>query len=310
MVMQIGCKENERFLLYPRFLAMVFDRKLPELVKTGAPIRITVMNRRIFADCKPKKENREETPLFGHVTDPDYVAPENDAWMHPEEEEEDDDAPPSPPHQPQPPSPPPQSQPPQPQPQPQSLLPPQQPSPPQPPPNQPSPHQTPPSQPPTSPAVIGAESSSSDYDDDNDDVLDDSPVVGKNVVRKRAGGVFVNVEKRRRLAEDDRDADYVPPETETRRVSSSTSIPVPVATFSVPPPVSEFADFPGTEEATFVEKFDDINLDLGPSSSQVNDLESQVASLKAKVASLTDEVDRLKKENNVGRYAYQIRITI
>ena len=113
IVRQIGCKENERFLLYPRFLAMVFDRKLPELVKTGAPIRITVMNRRIFAYCKPKRENREETPLFGHLLDPDYVAPENDAWMHPEEEEEHSDEQQSPP-QPQP-----QTQPPQPQPQPQ-----------------------------------------------------------------------------------------------------------------------------------------------------------------------------------------------
>ena len=105
MVRQIECKENERFLLYPRFLTMVFDRKLPELAKTGAPIRISVMNKRIFADCKPKKENREETPLFGHVVDPNYVAPENDAWMHPEEEEEDDDEQLSPPPQPQPPQP-------------------------------------------------------------------------------------------------------------------------------------------------------------------------------------------------------------
>ena len=50
MVRQIECKENERFLLYPRFLTMVFDRKLPELTKTGSPIRISVMNKRIFAD--------------------------------------------------------------------------------------------------------------------------------------------------------------------------------------------------------------------------------------------------------------------
>ena len=94
--------DDERFLLYPRFLTMVFDRKLPELVKTGAPIRISGMNKRIFADYKPKKDNRIEIPLFGHVIDPDYIAQENDAWMHPEEEEEQDDDPQSPPHQPQP----------------------------------------------------------------------------------------------------------------------------------------------------------------------------------------------------------------
>ena len=130
-------------------------------------------------------------------------------------------------------------------------------------------------------------------------MLDNYPVVGKDVVRKRAGGVFVNVEKRRRLTDDDLDADYVPPESETRRVSTSTSVPAPVAISSgIPQPVvSEFANFPEITEAAFVENFDDINLDLGPSSSQVNNLESQVASLNAKVASLTEEVERLKQEN-------------
>ena len=128
-------------------------------------------------------------------------------------------------------------------------------------------------------------------------MLDDPPVVGKDVVRKRAGGVFVNVEKRRRLIGDELDIDYVPPESETRRVSTSTSRPAPVATSSVPPPASEFANFPEIEKATFVENFDDINIDLGPSSSQVNDLEGQVVSLTGKVASLTEEVERLKKEN-------------
>ena len=286
MVRQIGCKENERFLLYPRFLAMVFDRKLPELAKTGATVRISVMNRRIFADCKPKRENRVETPLFGHVIDSEYVAPENDAWMHPEEEEVHSDEQQSPP----------QPQPLQPQPQSQLLSPPQ-PLPQQPPPNQPSPHQSPPTQPPTSPEVIGSETSSSSDDDDDDDIFDDPPVVGKDVVRKRAGGVFVNVEKRRRLTEDELDTDYVPPETETRRASTSTSIPAPVATSSIPPPVSEFANFPEITEAMFVENLDDINFNMGPSSSQVNSLESQVVELNAKVASLTEEVERLRKEN-------------
>ena len=45
------------------------------------------------------------------------------------------------------------------------------------------------------------------------------------MVRKRAGGVFVNVEKKRRLTKDDLDADYVPPETETRKVSASVPRP-------------------------------------------------------------------------------------
>ena len=119
------------------------------------------------------------------------------------------------------------------------------------------------------------------------------------MVRKRAGGVFVNVKKRRRLTDDDLDVDYVPPEFEMRRVSTSASIPAPVATSSVipPPVVSEYANFPEITEAAFVENLDDINIDLGPSSSQVNDLESQVASLNVKVARLTEEVERLKKEN-------------
>ena len=280
MIRQIGCKENERFLLYPRFLAIVLDRKLPELVKTGATVRISVMNRRIFADCKPKRDNRQETPLFGHVIDPDYVAPGNDAWMHPEEEEVHSDEEQQPPQ-------------PQPQPQPQPLPPPQQSLPIQPPPNQPSPHHSPLNL--SSPDVIGSESSDDD-DDDDDDIFDDPPV-GKDVVRKRAGGVFVNVEKRRRLTDDDLDSDYVPPETEIRQASTSTSIPVPVAATSVPPSGSEFANFPEITEAMFTENLDDISFNLGPSSSQVNSLESQVIELSAKVVSLTEEVERLRKEN-------------
>ena len=273
---------------------MVFDQMLPELIKSGALMRISVMNKHIFADCKPKRENREETPLFGHVIDQYYMPPANDAWMHPEEEEEHDDAQLSPPHQ--------------------HFSPPQQPSPHQTPPQQPSSHQTPPIQssshqtPPTQPSphhspltqtshvVDDSGSSSSDDDDDDDD--DDTPVTKKNTVRKRVGGVFVNVEKRRRLTDDDMDADYVPPQTEMRHVSTSVSIPAPATTSSdIPPPISEYENFPSITDAVFVENLDDINIDLGPSSSQVNDLESQVNNLTAKVASLIEEVERLRKEN-------------
>ncbi|KAI3802307.1 hypothetical protein L1987_30437 [Smallanthus sonchifolius] len=90
MVMQINPAEGQGFLMYPRFIQMILNHLIPELPQHPIRLTLTPMSKRIFTDyTKVKQQNAAlipvNTPLFGHLINPDYVAPPNDNWFHPDE---------------------------------------------------------------------------------------------------------------------------------------------------------------------------------------------------------------------------------
>ncbi|KAI3815598.1 hypothetical protein L1987_15272 [Smallanthus sonchifolius] len=90
MVMQINPAEGQGFLMYPRFIQLILDHLIPDLPQHAIRLTLTPMSKRIFTDCtKVKQQNAAlipvNTPLFGHLINPDYVAPPNDNWFHPNE---------------------------------------------------------------------------------------------------------------------------------------------------------------------------------------------------------------------------------
>ncbi|KAI3813980.1 hypothetical protein L1987_18718 [Smallanthus sonchifolius] len=83
MVMQINPAEGQGFLMYPRFIQMILNHLIPDLPHHAIRLTLTPMSKRIFTDCtKVKLQNAAlipvNTPLFGHLINPDYVAPPND----------------------------------------------------------------------------------------------------------------------------------------------------------------------------------------------------------------------------------------
>ena len=84
---QINGVQRDRFLLYPRFVMLILSHFHPDIPSLDNTVLVSVVDRRIFADCRALKGNRpddqqpRETPLFGHLVDPDYVAPVNDGWL-------------------------------------------------------------------------------------------------------------------------------------------------------------------------------------------------------------------------------------
>ncbi|KAI3815342.1 hypothetical protein L1987_15007 [Smallanthus sonchifolius] len=90
MVMQINPAEGQGFLMYPRFIQVILNHLIPDLPQHPIRLTLTPMSKRIFTDCsKVKQQNAAlipvPTPLFGHLINPDYVAPPNNNWLHPEE---------------------------------------------------------------------------------------------------------------------------------------------------------------------------------------------------------------------------------
>ncbi|KAI3821473.1 hypothetical protein L1987_09041 [Smallanthus sonchifolius] len=90
MVMQINPAEGQGFLMYPRFIQMILNHLILDLPQHAIRLTLTPMSKRIFTDCtKVKQQNVAlipvNTPLFGHLINPDYVAPPNDNWFHPNE---------------------------------------------------------------------------------------------------------------------------------------------------------------------------------------------------------------------------------
>ena len=89
---QIDGVQRDKFLLYPRFVMLIISHLLPDLPQLDNTVLVSVIDRRIFADCRAIKGNRpadqqpHETPLFGHLVDPEYVAPPNDGWLDVEPE--------------------------------------------------------------------------------------------------------------------------------------------------------------------------------------------------------------------------------
>ncbi|KAI3802324.1 hypothetical protein L1987_30454 [Smallanthus sonchifolius] len=90
LVMQITPAEGQGFLMYPWFIQMILNHLIPDLPQHPIRLTLTPMSKRIFTDCtKVKQQNAAlipvQTPLFGHLINPDYVEPPNDNWFHPEE---------------------------------------------------------------------------------------------------------------------------------------------------------------------------------------------------------------------------------
>ncbi|KAI3815830.1 hypothetical protein L1987_15513 [Smallanthus sonchifolius] len=90
MVMQINPAEGQGFLMYLRFIQMILNHLILDLPQHPIRITLTPMLKHIFTDCtKVKQQNAAlipvNTPLFGHLINPDYVAPPNDNWFHPDE---------------------------------------------------------------------------------------------------------------------------------------------------------------------------------------------------------------------------------
>ncbi|KAI3825340.1 hypothetical protein L1987_06822 [Smallanthus sonchifolius] len=90
MIMQINPAEGQGFLMYPRFIQMILNYLILDLPHHAIRLTLTPMSKRIFTDCtKVKQQNVAlipvNTPLFGHLINPDYVAPLNDNWFHPDE---------------------------------------------------------------------------------------------------------------------------------------------------------------------------------------------------------------------------------
>lgn len=61
---------------------MILNAEYPNIQRTGPVAEIEAMNFRIFADYKSK------FALFGHIIDPNYLAPEDDGWEDPIIEQE------------------------------------------------------------------------------------------------------------------------------------------------------------------------------------------------------------------------------
>ncbi|KAI3776291.1 hypothetical protein L1987_46067 [Smallanthus sonchifolius] len=90
MVMQINPGEGQGFLMYPRFIQMILNHLIPDLPQHAIRLTLTPISKRIFTDCTKVKQHNAalipvNTPLFGHLINPDYVAPPNDNWFHPNE---------------------------------------------------------------------------------------------------------------------------------------------------------------------------------------------------------------------------------
>ncbi|KAI3776200.1 hypothetical protein L1987_45972 [Smallanthus sonchifolius] len=90
MVMQINLAEGQGFLMYPRFIQMILNHLIPDLPQHAIRLTLTPMSKRIFTDCTKVKQQNDalipvNTPLFGHLINPDYVSPPNDNWFHPNE---------------------------------------------------------------------------------------------------------------------------------------------------------------------------------------------------------------------------------
>ena len=75
----------QKFLMFPGFVQLLMNAQAADLPMTGQTMKITPMQKRIFADCRQygKYVTPPTTPLFGHITDPNYVAPDDDAWVDP-----------------------------------------------------------------------------------------------------------------------------------------------------------------------------------------------------------------------------------
>ena len=87
-------KKFKKFLMYPRFLQIMIDNAGLNLEKKDDDTMVLshmdrlTLNRVMTYRGIPEGLRPKTKPVFGHVRNPDYVAPEGDAWRHPESNSE------------------------------------------------------------------------------------------------------------------------------------------------------------------------------------------------------------------------------
>ena len=86
-VQQIHAGGRERFSLYPRFIMILIQHLLPNLQALPNLVQVSAIDRRLYADCQhhnsigPLADRPIETPLFGHLVNPNYLPPPNDDFL-------------------------------------------------------------------------------------------------------------------------------------------------------------------------------------------------------------------------------------
>ncbi|KAK1415060.1 hypothetical protein QVD17_30830 [Tagetes erecta] len=86
--------EAKKWLVYPRYIRMVLDRFFPSIPRTWGALPMSHMNKLILAHSSSIAKNTPaglqpiDSPLFGNLVDPNYVALENDGWLKVDDEAE------------------------------------------------------------------------------------------------------------------------------------------------------------------------------------------------------------------------------
>ena len=99
MAKQMEAPAREIFFLYPRFIMMILNHLLPDLLALPEIIQVSTIDRRVYSDClhhnirRPTNERPQPTALFGYIIDPAYVAPPNNGWLNIAGEVNEQDAP-------------------------------------------------------------------------------------------------------------------------------------------------------------------------------------------------------------------------
>lgn len=88
--------KRDPFLMYPRFIQMIIDRKVPNLIKLESDeLKLHHMDDVTLSRMKdyrtiPKEEQPREKRLIGHLANPDYKCPPGNRWRNDESDSDDD----------------------------------------------------------------------------------------------------------------------------------------------------------------------------------------------------------------------------
>lgn len=87
LVSPIPKRNIMKFLLFPRFVQLFLNAQVPNLPTDEMLLPVTQMLKRTITDSKNYgRSTPDDVPLFGHIINPDYVAPSNDNWLDEQEE--------------------------------------------------------------------------------------------------------------------------------------------------------------------------------------------------------------------------------
>ncbi|KAI3762554.1 hypothetical protein L1987_52985 [Smallanthus sonchifolius] len=94
LINQINTTERFRFLLYTRFVQLLINDALPNLPAVGERLQVKRVAKRVFSRFLTPgsvEPTPVHTPLFGHLINEVYMAPENWRWYSAESEPEHSD---------------------------------------------------------------------------------------------------------------------------------------------------------------------------------------------------------------------------